>query len=91
MTKEAMLPCFTCGKILLNIWADQEDWNQPSEGTEFITYGHYGSTFWDSLDGEQLVLNICDNCLRKNTKRLAKRRQRRQKWVNDLMVPYDND
>jgi hypothetical protein len=38
--------------------------NQPYQGTEFRTEGHYGSTFWDSFDGEELVLNICDKCLR---------------------------
>lgn len=69
MSTEAMLPCFKCGKTLLNAFESQE--NQPSEGTEFRTYGHYGSTFWDSFDGEELVLNVCDNCLREHGDRLA--------------------
>src|SRR5690606_14388202 len=62
MSAEAMLPCFKCGKTLRNAFAEQE--NQPADGTEFRTYGHYGSTFWDSFDGEELVLNVCDDCLR---------------------------
>ena len=57
-----VLPCFKCGAALANV-LDGSD-NQPSEGTEFRTEGHYGSTFWDSFDGEELVLNVCDPCLR---------------------------
>jgi hypothetical protein len=45
--------------------------NQPDEGTEFATTGHYGSTFWDSFDGEEIVINICDPCLRRHTNRIA--------------------
>ena len=47
MSKDAMLPCIVCGTVLANCLDDGD--NQPSEGTEFRTYGHYGSTFWDSL------------------------------------------
>lgn len=97
MSKEAMLPCFKCGKTLLNAFGDSD--NQPSEGTEFRTYGHYGSTFWDSFDGEELVLNICDDCLRAHTERLAQHKRFRpvvvdrvgmvgKHWVERPMVPY---
>lgn len=91
-----MLPCFKCGKTLRNAFSDQE--NQPEEGTEFRTYGHYGSTFWDSFDGEELVLNICDNCLREHKERLAQHKRFRpiradrmmvgKQWVDRPMVPY---
>ncbi|WP_131823269.1 hypothetical protein [Mycobacteroides chelonae] len=73
MSREAMLPCFICGKVLFNALADSD--NQPREGTEFRTYGHYGSTFWDSFDGEELVLNICDDCLRERTQALAQHKR----------------
>lgn len=73
MSKKAMLPCFKCGRVLDNVFADVD--NQPYGGTEFRTYGHYGSTFWDSFDGEELVLNICDDCLREHSKRLAQHRR----------------
>lgn len=100
MSREAMLPCFKCGKTLQNVSADLE--NQPYEGTEFRTYGHYGSTFWDSFDGEELVLNICDECLRAHTDRLAQHKRFRpvttittthrivagKHWVDRPMVPY---
>ncbi|MFV8142231.1 hypothetical protein ACNQR7_32090 [Mycolicibacterium senegalense] len=97
MSREAMLPCFKCGKTLLNA-CDESD-NQPQEGTEFRTYGHYGSTVWDSFDGEELVLNICDDCLRRHTERLAQHKRFRpvttthrlmvgKQWVDRPMVPY---
>jgi hypothetical protein len=73
MSHEAFLPCFVCGKALLNTFTESD--NQPSEGTEFRTYGHYGSTFWDSFDGEELVLNICDECLNKGKERLAQQKR----------------
>lgn len=65
MSKDAMLPCFVCGAELQNSFGDVD--NQPSQGTEFRTYGHYGSTFWDSFNGEELIINICDPCLRSRT------------------------
>lgn len=92
-----MLPCLVCGKTLQNVFGDLE--NQPSDGTEFRTYGHYGSTFWDSMDGEELVLNVCDSCLRKHKDRLAQHKRYRpvvsegrllvgKHWVDRPMVPY---
>jgi hypothetical protein len=97
MSREAMLPCFTCGKTMINAFPSQD--NQPEDGTEFRTYGHYGSTFWDSFDGEELVLNICDDCLRARTERLAQHKRYRpviaafagvvgRQWVDRPMVPY---
>lgn len=97
MSKEAMLPCFKCGKTLQNV--SQFDENQPYEGTEFRTYGHYGSTFWDSFDGEQLVLNVCDKCLTDYRVRLAQHKRylpihaegfsgMGRQWVDRPMVPY---
>lgn len=42
-----------------------EDGNQPSEGTAFQSYGHYGSTAFDPMDGSRIEVNICDECLTK--------------------------
>lgn len=80
MTQEAMLPCFACGNTLPNVQSHCE--NQPYGGTEFRTYGHYGSTVWDSFDGEELVLNICDDCLRAHPERLAQQKRFRPVWTN---------
>lgn len=73
MSDNAMLPCFKCGKELRNAFRQQD--NQPSEGTEFRTYGHYGSTFWDSFNGEEIVINICDDCLKANTTAIARHKR----------------
>lgn len=81
MSKEAMLPCIVCGTKLDNSFEDGI--NQPSEGTEFQTYGHYGSTFWDDFAGEQLVLNVCDECLKKNTDKLGREKRFRNVVVTE--------
>lgn len=81
MSVDAYLPCLVCGRTLRNAWEGAD--NQPSEGTEFRTYGAYGSTFWDSMHGEELVLNVCDNCLRKHKDRLGQ-----QKRYIPLTHPY---
>lgn len=70
---EYALPCFVCATSLHNAFADVD--NQPYGGTEFRTSGHYGSTFWDSFDGEELVLNICDDCLQAATARLGQHKR----------------
>lgn len=70
--KDSFLPCFVCDKTLQNVF--EESTCQPYEGTVFYTEGHYGSTFWDSFDGEELVVLICDSCLRKGSARLGQKK-----------------
>lgn len=55
------LPCIVCEKDLEN--AGIGEFNQPYAGTTFKTYGHYGSTVFDPMDGSYLVINVCDACL----------------------------
>jgi len=96
MSRDALLPCFVCGTTLSNVFSAVE--NQPADGTEFRTYGAYGSTFWDSLDGEELVLNVCDECLTAHKDRLAQHKRYRpvtcdrmvvgRQWVDRPMVSY---
>jgi hypothetical protein len=97
MSQEALLPCFKCGKTLENVTPNGE--NQPYAGTEFRTEGHYGSTFWDSFDGEEIVINICDPCLHSHTQRIAQHKRYLpvrcegmtgfgRQWVDRPMVPY---
>lgn len=83
MSKKCMVPCFVCGEELD---AAYEYELQPSDGTAFQTYGHYGSTFWDSFNGEELALIICDSCLRKHPERLA--RHKRFRKVVVMEPPY---
>lgn len=64
------LPCIVCEKPLVNVDEETSD-NQPYVGTEFVSYGHYGSTIHDPVsekltkDGDPIVLvaNICDTCI----------------------------
>lgn len=64
------LPCIVCEKPLVNVDEETCD-NQPYGGTEFHTYGHYGSTIHDPVaeklskggDPLALVVNICDTCI----------------------------
>ena len=55
------LPCIVC-RTELNPALDGLD-NQPYAATAFNTRGHYGSTFWDPLDGTMIEINVCDPCL----------------------------
>lgn len=62
------LPCIVCEKPLKNV--DEGSDNQPYCGTEFTSYGHYGSTIHDPVseklaggDPIALVVNICDTCI----------------------------
>lgn len=98
MTGEAMLPCFKCGKRLYRVCEWEAD-SPPVDGTEFRTYGHYGSTFWDSFDGEQVVISVCDPCLLDNVKRIAQQKRFQpircegmtgfgRHWVERPMVPF---
>jgi hypothetical protein len=63
------LSCFKCGKALENATRGPDglamNVNQPSEGLSFKSYGHYGGTAFDPMDGHFLEINICDLCLLK--------------------------
>lgn len=56
-----MIGCVLCKKPLEN--CDPEG-NQPMGGTEFATFGHYGSAVTDHMDGTGYAINVCDPCLR---------------------------
>lgn len=60
------LDCIVCGKKLEPTFCDPLPGpvsNQPSEATYFISYGQYGSTIFDPMDGQFIEINICDVCL----------------------------
>jgi hypothetical protein len=59
--RPSALACIACKKPLPNFAG--EDSNHPMNGLEFVTYGHYGSTVFDPMDGSSLVINICDECV----------------------------
>lgn len=55
------LNCIVCRKTL-EPGTPFED-NQPADGIEFFTYGHYGTTVFDPMNGDKLAINVCDPCL----------------------------
>lgn len=59
---ETEVPCLACGKVLQQALSEKSPM-QPDEGIYCETPGSYGSTVWDSLDGEYLVFLICDECM----------------------------
>lgn len=54
------LQCIRCEKDLKNIL---EKGIQPVGGLAFHTHGHYGSAFFDPLDGTHIQIVVCDVCL----------------------------
>jgi len=63
--------CIICKEILDNSFAMSGD-IQPIGGLHFFTYGHYGSTYFDPMDGSTLNLAICDDCVYQNIKYISK-------------------
>lgn len=53
--------CIRCEKQMRNFLDDGR--HQPDDGLAFFTQGHYGSTFFDPMDGGYLELSICDECV----------------------------
>ena len=62
---EVTLPCIVCGYQPKHVFNEETESNQPYEATCFMTQGHYGSTFFDPMDGSYLEINVCDECLTK--------------------------
>jgi hypothetical protein len=60
------LSCVRCDKELESAtenWPEEHEYNQPYDGTTFISHGQYGSTVWDPFDGSYIEINVCDDCL----------------------------
>lgn len=55
------LECIVCKKQLENIM--EERGVQPDSGLSFLTYGHYGSTVFDPMDGSFIEIVVCDDCV----------------------------
>ena len=56
--------CIVCGYQPDVAYNDCKN-NQPYKATAFYTRGHYGSTFFDPMNGSMLEINVCDDCLSK--------------------------
>lgn len=54
--------CLKCGNSLGNLGGKQRGF-QPNDGLAFLTRGHYGTTYFDPMDGSYLEIVICDRCI----------------------------
>ena len=70
MKTENKIHCLSCGKELDNLDYEMRDGKRvevhPMNGLHFRTYGHYGSTAFDPMNGTYLDVAICDQCIVKN-------------------------
>lgn len=55
------LICVCCACGMENIMSGRG--HQPSGGMSFHSYGHYGTSFFDPMDGSYVQVAICDECL----------------------------
>lgn len=62
------MKCFVCGQELEEVLPET---GTPYRGTLFQTRGHYGSTFFDPMDGSYLELVVCDDCLERKKSELT--------------------
>jgi hypothetical protein len=59
------VPCVVCGKTFRDAMPESgPNRNQPSDGTAFVSHGHYGSTVFDPFNASMIEINFCDPCLR---------------------------
>lgn len=64
--------CIRCNKKLEKVFDDNQNL-QPLCAVHFYSYGHYGSTYFDPMDGSTLNIFVCDTCLEKNQDKLITR------------------
>jgi len=54
--------CLRCNKVMEN-FQNPEEGLQPIGGLAFSTRGHYGSAYFDPMDGQHLEITLCDDCV----------------------------
>lgn len=68
----AAAPCIVCSRELREVIEERGmtgTVNQPDGGVAFESYGHYGTTVFDPMDGTRLEVNVCDECLTEAAKK----------------------
>lgn len=60
-----MYKCIVCKKELESV-DEGSDIIQPMDGLHFLSYGHYGSTVYDPMNGDSIDIVICDLCIDEN-------------------------
>src|SRR5262245_53635627 len=83
------LQCIACGRTLIQVMVES-DVNQPYVGTSFKSYGHYGSTAFDPMNGHYLEINVCDLCLIQHTDRVIEGRDRKPVMEEGVVVGWED-
>jgi len=88
--KDNPVPCIICGKELSHAFGrfhdEPEITNQPNDGVACVSYGNYGSTVFDSFDGQRIEFAICDICLVERWERLRITHWHRQRPTMEVVV-----
>ena len=83
------LPCIACGRELTQVMKEAVS-NQPWVGTAFKSYGHYGSTAFDPMNGHFIEINVCDLCLITHTERVNTGRDRKPVTEEGVVVGWED-
>ena len=87
------IPCIVCATELVNCSYESGDGTHtievhPMNGLHFQTRGHYGSTIFDPMTGnETLDVAICDVCIMKNLDKV--RGTGKKQLENDVGILLD--
>lgn len=87
--------CIICEKEVENMTYEGGDPNgvHPMDGTAFTSYGHYGSTVFDPMDGSTITLVICNGCLKGHKEEFLYHKEPHPDYVSwvdaHLKVDYD--
>jgi hypothetical protein len=81
-----ILNCIVCNKELESAVGEDGN-NQPYGATTFQSYGQFGSTIFDPMDGTYIEINVCDACL--NEKKDSVYHVREHKQIECEYYPFD--
>lgn len=59
--------CIVCSKTMESVLPEGKG-IQPLGGLAFSSHGHYGSSYFDPMDGSFIEIAVCDECLTKATR-----------------------
>lgn len=78
------VPCAVCG---MELQGQEHSENQAVEGLYFRSFGAYGTTVFDPMDGHFIEINVCDECLRY----IIEEGSVLQGKAYQLVIDYDNE
>ena len=57
------MKCISCNVDVENLDYPGQETVHPMDALLFTTRGHYGTTFFDPMDGSYIAVVVCDECL----------------------------